>query len=49
LVRKRTQVSTSPDPILWNALKEYSHKTEIPLARLLDRAIKEFLERNKIK
>ena len=40
----RTAIGTAIDKDLYNRLKQYSQETDIPLSKLLDRAIRLFLE-----
>lgn len=40
----RTPISNAIDKDLFNRLKAYSQETDIPFSRLLDRAIRMFLE-----
>lgn len=44
---KRVVKSSSVDPAIWEQLRLYSVKTKVPIARLLDMAIEEFLLRKK--
>jgi hypothetical protein len=43
----RVSMGSSVDPDIWEQFKQHSQKTDIPISKLLDRAMKEFLERNK--
>lgn len=41
---KRKPRTISPDPILWARLTQEAKKERVPLVRLLDGAIKQFLD-----
>ena len=42
-LKNRTAISNAVDTKLLNELKAYSRETDIPLSKLLDRAIRMFL------
>lgn len=42
-LKNRTAISTAIDANLYEQLKEYSAKTDIPISKLFDRAIRLFL------
>lgn len=44
-LKNRVQVSSSVEPELWKKMQDISGETDIPLSKLLDRAMKEFIER----
>lgn len=46
-LKNRTAISNAIDTKLWNKLKEYSIKSHVPLSKLLDMAIEEFLKSTK--
>ncbi|AFS78858.1 hypothetical protein Curi_c18520 [Gottschalkia acidurici 9a] len=46
-LKNRTRISNAIDTKLYEELKEYSDKTDIPISKLLDRAIKLLLESTK--
>lgn len=48
-LKNRIQISSSVDPDLWSRMQEISGETDIPLSKLLDRAMKEFIERYDVK
>jgi hypothetical protein len=43
-LKNRERISSSVDPELWNKMQKISSETDIPLSKLLDRAMKEFIE-----
>lgn len=43
-LKNRTPVGSAVDTELWKRLKDYSDKTDIPISKLLDKAITLFLE-----
>lgn len=43
-LKNRTAISNAVDTELWHRLKAYSEETDIPISRLLDRAIRMFLK-----
>lgn len=43
-LKTRTVVSNAIDTTLWEKLKDYSNETSIPLSKLLDKSIGNFLE-----
>lgn len=43
-LKNRTRISNAIDTELYRELKAYSDKTDIPISKLLDRAIKLLLE-----
>lgn len=43
----RIAISTAIDKELYNKLKAFSKETDIPISKLLDRAIRQFLENAK--
>jgi hypothetical protein len=43
-LKNRTAISNAIDTNLLKRLKEYSQKTDIPISKLLDKAIEEFLK-----
>lgn len=47
MLKNRLQISTSLPIELAKELKSYSEKTMIPISRLIETALKEYLEKNK--
>lgn len=45
-LKNRVIPNSAVDKILYEKLKEYSKKTKIPISRLLDKAIEEYLNKN---
>jgi predicted transcriptional regulator len=43
-LKGRSRISSSVDPELWDKMQEISRETDIPLSKLLDRAMREFIE-----
>lgn len=43
----RRRISSSLDPELWKSLEEMSARSDVPISRLIDRAIKLLLEQEK--
>jgi predicted transcriptional regulator len=43
-LKNRARISSSVDPELWDKMQKISDETDIPLSKLLDRAMKEFVE-----
>ncbi len=43
-LKNRTAISTGIDNEIYKKLKEYSHKTSIPISRILDKAIELYLK-----
>lgn len=43
-LKNRTRISNAVDTNLWTKLQEYSKESDIPVSKLLDRAIKMLLE-----
>jgi len=43
-LKTRTPIANSVNTAIWTELKDYSKETDIPLSKLLDRAIKLLLE-----
>lgn len=43
-LKNRTAISTAIDKELYKKLKEYSDKTSIPVSKLFDKAVAEFLK-----
>lgn len=43
-LKNRTRISNAIETELYNKLKQYSDKTDIPISKLLDRAVKLLLE-----
>ena len=43
-LKNRTAISTAIDNELYEKLKEYSENTSIPISKILDKAIKLYLE-----
>lgn len=43
-LKNRTAISTAIDKNLYQQLKDYSDETSIPISKLLDKAIKLFLD-----
>ena len=46
-LKNRTQIGSAIDKKLYEKLKNYSKETSIPISKLLDKAIKMFLESTK--
>ena len=46
-LKNRTQIGSAIDKKLYEELKNYSKETSIPISKLLDKAIKMFLESTK--
>lgn len=46
-LKKRIHISTNIDKEIFNKLKQYSEDTMIPMTKIIDRALKEYLERKK--
>ncbi len=47
-LKYRRRLSTSVDKGLYEALFNYSYDSGIPMSRLLDRAIEDFLKKNEL-
>jgi hypothetical protein len=47
MLKNRIKMASSIDKELWNKLKAYSLETSIPISKLLDKAIKKFLDSTK--
>lgn len=45
-LKNRTRISNAVDTELLNQLKEYSLETGVPMSKLLDKSIKDFLDKN---
>jgi len=43
-LKNRTAMSSAIDTGLWHRLKTHSEETSVPISKLLDKAIKMFLE-----
>lgn len=43
-LKTRTPIGSAVDKELYNKLKQYSNETDVPMSKLLDRAIKLLLE-----
>lgn len=43
-LKNRTRISNAVDTKLWEQLQQYSKETDVPVSKLLDRAIKSLLE-----
>ena len=48
-LKTRTPIGSAVDTRLYIQLKEYSQKTGIPMSKLLDKSIEQFLKSTKIK
>lgn len=46
-LKNRTPIGSAIKIELYNSLKEYSEKSKIPMSKLLDEAIEEFLKTKK--
>ena len=46
-LKTRTRISNAIDTKLWEELQEYSKETQIPMSKLLDKAISLLLESTK--
>lgn len=46
-LKKRIHISTNIDKEIFNKLKQYSEDTMIPMTKIIDKALKEYLERKK--
>lgn len=46
-LKNRVRFSTSLDKKTVQSLKEYSDKTMIPISKIIDVAVREYIERNK--
>lgn len=46
-LKNRARFSTSLDKKTVQSLKEYSDKTMIPISKIIDVAVREYIERNK--
>ena len=46
-LKTRVPIGSAVDKDLYNQLKEYSKETRIPMSKLLDKAIKLLLDKNK--
>ena len=45
-LKNRIRVSTTFQPELYQKLKEYSDKTSIPISKIIEKAITQFLDAN---
>lgn len=46
-LKKRIHISTNIDKEIFNKLKQYSEDTMIPMTKIIDKALKEYLEKKK--
>jgi hypothetical protein len=46
-LKTRTPIGNSVNTTIWNNVKKYSDETGIPLSKILDKALKSFLESTK--
>lgn len=46
--RKRLQIASTVDPVIWKLFQDFARQTRIPASRLLDEAMEDLLLKYKV-